>query len=119
MTILHTEEVTVERRKGAFVDSIFQTTSTDTFKVEMGIQPAPGRVIQQLPWRARMRGVLVGRADKMQKRLRSAGLPGQVPDRILRGDGDRFEVHADADYTTHMGGIPHREYTLVRVSEDE
>lgn len=119
MTILHVEPVTVERRTGAYVNSVFQTTATSEFVVDMGLQPAPGRVIQQLPWRARSRGVLVGYADEQQTRLRTAGLPGQAPDRIRRADGDRYEVHGVADWTPHAAGIPHRAYTLVRVSEDE
>ena len=119
MTILATEVVTVQRRSGSYVDGQFQVSTTDTFSAEIGLQPAPGRVLQQLPWRARKREVLIGYADERQPALRTNAVPGIAPDRIVRADGSEYEVQGVSDWTPHTAGVPHRTYTLVRVADDE
>ncbi len=119
MTILGEEPVTVQRRSGAYVDGVLAITGLTTEPLIIGLQPAPGRVILQLPERARGRETLVGRAAAEQPELRTIGAAGELPDRIVRASGSVYEVQGVADWTPHTDGIPHREYTLVRVADDE
>jgi hypothetical protein len=119
MTILAEEPVTIQRRTGAYVDGELTVTGLTTEPLIIGIQPAPGRVMLQLPERARGRETLVGRAAAEQPELRTIGAAGLLADRIVRATGSIYEVQGVADWTQHTDGIPHREYTLVRVGEDE
>ena len=119
MTILATELVTVQRRNGAYVDAEFVASAPSVFNAILGIQPAPGRVLMQLPERARGREAMIAFASAEQPALRTGGVSGELPDRVVRASGDTYEVHAVADWTPHTAGIPHRQYTLVRVADDE
>lgn len=119
MTILGEESVTVQRRTGAYIDGVLAITGLTTEPLIIGLQPAPGRVILQLPERARGRETLVGYAALEQPELRTVGAAGELPDRIVRASGSVYEVQGVADWTPHADGIPHREYTLVRVADDE
>ncbi len=119
MTILHEEPVTIQRRTGAFVDALFVVNSLTTLKLDIGLQPAPGRVIMQLPERARGRETLVGRAEVDQPAMRTVGVLPNLPDRIVRESGSTYEVQSVVDWSVHTDGIPHREYALVRVADDE
>lgn len=119
MTILHEEDVTVQRRTGAYVDAEFVVQSLTTLPLSIGLQPAPGKMIMQLPERARGRETLVGRAAAEQPAMRTVGESGELPDRIVRESGSVYEVQGETDWTVHADGIPHREYVLVRVAPDE
>jgi hypothetical protein len=119
MTILAEEPVTIQRRTAVYLDGVLAVTGLTTEPMIIGLQPAPGKIIMQLPERARGRETLVGFAAIEQPELRTIGASGTLPDRIIRASGSVYEVQGVADWTPHTDGIPHREYTLVRVAEDE
>lgn len=117
--ILGAESLTVTRRKGGYVDGVFQITESSSFSVVASVQPIFRETLEQLPAGARKsaRHVLWSLIDQPELRVLDID-DGGLPD-LVAFQNESYQVRELGNWTGHLTGIPHRVYVMELIGKDE
>ncbi len=122
MTLLGTVPLTVTRQAaGSYVDGewVDGGGGPSTFTVVGSVQPISPELLDMLPEGARVSARFVVYVEASEPDVYTVDVGGQVrPDRI-EYQGRDYMVQSVGDWTSHVTGIPYREYTMLAVGEDE
>jgi len=119
LTILALQTLAASRRGGNYVDGQYALSTVATFPLRASVQPIERETAQQLPEGARKRAKFVLYADDRESALRVVSQGNLGPSDLIEFRGESYELMAIGDWTTHAAGIPHREYIMLSVGEDE
>jgi hypothetical protein len=120
MTILGTETVTVQHYLATTIDGRRGISADGSpFTLIGSIQPVTGKMIEMLPEGARESAEYVMYVEG-DPDLRIMSIDDQyAADRVMRTDGNTYEVVEIMRWEIHGAGLPHKAVALKRIGDDE
>jgi hypothetical protein len=121
MAILGPQTITVERNAaGTYVDGVYVPGAADApFTVVGAIDVAPPRIVDMLPEAARVRARWTLYCDSLQTALKVTDLAVPRSGDKLTVRGFSYRVTEVGDWTHHSMGVPHRQYIMLEIGDDE
>ena len=109
----------IREGQGQWQNGEYSPGQETTFDIWASIQPSGPKQVEHLPEAARINAKYVVIAQDDQPELLTTTL-----DQPRKGDrlvyaGQAFAVLASSDWTAHTDGLPHRQYLLYQVGDDE
>ncbi len=121
MAILGPQIIVVERNAaGSYVDGVYVPGVADPpFQVVGSVDVMNNRIVDMLPEGARTRARFILYCDSQQPKLKVTDLSDPRNGDKLTVQGKSYRVTEIGDWTHHVIGVPHVQYVMLEIGDDE